>query len=355
VENVKRAYGLWVSRQLKDEVQGRRAQYLVPVIDMINGEVEKRSNVIVDDAPRSSAGHMELDLKSTRPILAGEQLYHLYDSCSNASFLQWYGFLSDCMAMGSPFHRSGISPTAVITYFQEQVDASTDNAELKVAKRAVLGRLKATGIRVLNIAMSTPLPEDLEKLLRACARVVMGTADDLKDFRDIIKLPANIPGGAVRLIEYLQPKEDKNAQAPLLLKLVDYLISKFIHGASFKEDLAFLTTAHAAQEAKTVTVEERMKVDTIKLRVSERTLFFKLRQAVAKACELTDTPAEFTLPRICDNCGIFHGLKACSHCGNTAYCSRTCQVAKWRDHKRATAKRQQEEADGNKKDEVLAA
>ena len=346
---MKRAYGLWVSRQLKDEVQGRRAQYLVPVIDMINGEVEKKSNVIVDDAPRSSAGHMELDLKSTRPIQKGEQLYHLYDSCSNASFLQWYGFLSDCMAMGSPFHRSGISPTVVITYFQEKVDASTDNTELKVAKRAVLGRLKATGIRVLNIAMSTPFPDELEKFLRACVRVVQGNAEDLSLFREIIKAPANISSN--RLIEILYPKpEEKNAQATLLLALVDHLISQFIHGSSFKEDLAFLTEAYNNLLTRLVPIDERMRVDLIKLRVSERTLFFKLRQAVAKSCDITDIPPEYTLPRICDNCGLFHSLKACSHCGNTAYCSRTCQLAKWRDHKRATAnaqKRQQEQNGGD--------
>lgn len=34
---LKRAYGLWQSRQLKDDVHGRRAHYLVPVLDLIDG------------------------------------------------------------------------------------------------------------------------------------------------------------------------------------------------------------------------------------------------------------------------------------------------------------------------------
>ncbi len=34
---LKRAYGLWQSRQLKDDVHNKRAQYLVPVLDMIDG------------------------------------------------------------------------------------------------------------------------------------------------------------------------------------------------------------------------------------------------------------------------------------------------------------------------------
>lgn len=335
MESVKRAYGIWVSRQLKDEVQGRRAQYLVPVIDLINGEVEKRSNVIVDDAPRSSAGHMELDLKSTRPIEKGEQLYHLYDSCSNASFLQWYGFLSDSMAMGSPFHRSGISPTAVINFLQERVDASEDSAELKVAKRAVLGRLLATGIRVYNFSMSNACPDEVGAFLRSCCRVVLGTAEDLSLFREIIKAPANI--GSARLLEILTPKPDTFAsQGPLLLATIDHLIARLKDGPSFKEDIAVLTQAAAASRPPP-SVAEQMRLDLIRLRLSERILFLRLRAALAKSSEITDTPPEYALPRLCDNCGIFHGLKACSHCGNTAYCSRRCQLAKWKDHKRATA------------------
>jgi len=34
---LKRAYGLWQSRQLKDDVHNKRAQYLVPVLDLIDG------------------------------------------------------------------------------------------------------------------------------------------------------------------------------------------------------------------------------------------------------------------------------------------------------------------------------
>ena len=34
---LKRAYGIWQSRQLKDDVHGRRANYLVPVLDLIDG------------------------------------------------------------------------------------------------------------------------------------------------------------------------------------------------------------------------------------------------------------------------------------------------------------------------------
>ena len=34
---LKRCYGLWQSRQLKDDVHGRRAHYLVPVLDLIDG------------------------------------------------------------------------------------------------------------------------------------------------------------------------------------------------------------------------------------------------------------------------------------------------------------------------------
>jgi hypothetical protein len=42
---MRRAYGIIQSRQLKDDIQGRRVQYLVPVLDLIDGEAEKLSNV----------------------------------------------------------------------------------------------------------------------------------------------------------------------------------------------------------------------------------------------------------------------------------------------------------------------
>ncbi len=40
---LKRCYGLWQSRQLKDDVHGRKAHYLVPVLDLIDGCVRKKS------------------------------------------------------------------------------------------------------------------------------------------------------------------------------------------------------------------------------------------------------------------------------------------------------------------------
>ena len=42
-------------------------------------------------------------------------------------------------------------------------------------------------------------------------------------------------------------------------------------------------------------------------------------------------------PRLCDNCSAFRGLRACGHCGVTPYCSRQCQLIKWREHKKAVS------------------
>lgn len=107
VGKMKYAYGLWQSRQLKDDIQGRRIQYMVPLLDLVNGEVEKRSNVIVDDGPGSTLTRIELVLKTSRKVEKGEELRQMYDSCSNASYAAWYGFITDSMVFGNLFHRYG--------------------------------------------------------------------------------------------------------------------------------------------------------------------------------------------------------------------------------------------------------
>jgi hypothetical protein len=42
----------------------------------------------VDDGPNSTPAHIDLVLKANRKIEAGEELLQMYDSCSNASYLQ---------------------------------------------------------------------------------------------------------------------------------------------------------------------------------------------------------------------------------------------------------------------------
>lgn len=65
--------------------------------------------------------------------------------------------------------------------------------------------------------------------------------------------------------------------------------------------------------------------------MSEKFLLLRVR---AEVCRSLGVPNVHEKPRVCDHCATYRTLRACSHCGTTAYCSRSCQVAKWKEHKK---------------------
>jgi len=114
------------------------------------------------------------------------------------------------------------------------------------------------------------------------------------------------------------------ALAPVALGAVEKILAQLRHGDSYLHDMVALDKAGLKESDRLL----------LKVRMSEKFLLLRARAEVCKRLGVKDRHER---PRVCDTCATFRGLRACGHCGTTAYCSRRCQVLKWREHKKSVA------------------
>lgn len=306
-------------------------QYMVPLLDLVNGEVEKRSNVIVDDGPGSTLTRIELVLKTSRKVEKGEELRQMYDSCSNASYAAWYGFITDAMVYGNPFHRLPLAQATMLADAIKRADAGKDAAEVKASKKALLARLLAGPPEGVNVEITHRNGgfDDAHTLLSAVTKVLHATdAEALAALAALPKPPAteNPLAGLIKEIETRLTFEDVKVLGPSVLGLIDAHFPAYPNGQTLSADAAQL---------KATTKKSDMML--LKIRMSDKFLLLCLRAAMGARFGVgTGEPS--LLPRYCENCRNFNNLLTCSHCGSAFYCSRACQTSRWKDHKRATQK-----------------
>lgn len=313
----------------------------LPPCSSSHSESDKLSNVIVDDGPGSTAMHMELILKSSRKIEAGDELRQMYDSCSNSSYLHWYGYITDSMVFGNLSHKTYITTkqlcaTALAAVEKEaeegkalkDAEKKKEVEEICEIKKALLMRIvgdgSAGGLRMsLELTHRSEVFEEAALVLEVIAKIALcpsletmrALSESLKS-TDIKELLQN----AGKLLTGMEGE----TLAPVALGAVEQMLSQLRHGDSYLHDMVALDKAGLKESDRLL----------IKVRMSEKFLLLRARAEVCKRLGVKDRHER---PRVCDNCATFRGLRACGHCGTTAYCSRRCQVLKWKEHKKGVA------------------
>jgi hypothetical protein len=204
---MERAYGILQTRQFKDDMHGKRMQYLFPVLDMIDGESERLSNVIVDDGPSSSPARLELVLKTSRKVEAGEELRQYYDSCANASYVMWYRFITDSMVFSNTSHRTFIATSVLGAPALDAIEASAVEDEVKTAKKVILhALLRVPPAETLELTHRQEALEEGAALVAAIARLATSTtapAPLLKQFAEQVKTHAKSGADLVTAVNKL--------------------------------------------------------------------------------------------------------------------------------------------------------
>lgn len=301
-------------------------------------ESDKLSNVIVDDGPGSTAMHVELVLKSSRKIEAGEELSQMYDSCSNASYLHWYGYITDSMVFGNLSHKTFVTTAQLTATALEAVEEEaaregkegTEERKKEVEAMAALkkdllsriaGKERVAVRRSLELTHRSEVFEEAAFVLTAIAKIALcPSLDPLEKVRR--SLSSNDIKDILKNADEMLTGMDGETLAPVAVGAVERILCQLRHGDSYLRDMVALDKSGEKEANRLL----------IKVRMSEKFLLLRARAEVCKKLGLTDRHER---PRVCDNCATFTHLRACGHCGTTAYCSRRCQVMKWREHKKA--------------------
>ena len=231
-------------------------------------EGEKLSNVLVDDGPGSTPMHIELVLKSSRKIEAGEELRQMYDSCSNASYLQWYGYITDSMVFGNLSHCTYITAESIAAKAYEHVTNSTeDDEETKKMKIHVLQRITGEGHgykRQLDLRHSSEVLEEAALILSIVSRVAV--ASDPEMIKQLV-VTSNNPdlekmlGGIAQTLSELKAEK----AAPLSLAAVDAVIERLPNGHSFVKDMVALEKQATKQSDKLLIKVRRRRAVSLSL------------------------------------------------------------------------------------------
>jgi len=296
----------------------------------------------VDDGPGSTAMHIELVLKSSRKIEAGEELRQMYDSCSNASYLHWYGYVTDSMVFGNLSHKTYITTTQLCATALAAVEKEAEEGgklgegeeekkkeveEMCEIKKALLMRIAGDGSaglrRSLELTHRSEVFEEAAFVLETIAKIAV--CPSLETVKKLLhSLTTTDIKELLKNADELLTGMEGEALAPVALGAVEKILAQLRHGDSYLHDMVALDKAGLKESDRLL----------IKVRMSEKFLLLRVRAEVCKRLGVKDRHER---PRVCDNCATFRGLRACGHCGTTAYCSRRCQVLKWREHKKSVA------------------
>ena len=314
---------------------------LPPLLLHPPSESDKLSNVIVDDGPGSTAMHIELVLKSSRKIEAGEELRQMYDSCSNASYLHWYGYITESMVFGNLSHKTYITTTqlcatalaavereaeegAKLTDKEEEEKKKKEEVEeLCAIKKVLLMRIAGDGSagvrRSLELTHRSEVFEEAAFVLETIAKIAL--CPSLETVKKLLQsLTTTDIKELLKNADELLTGMEGEALAPVALGAVEEILAQLRHGRSYLHDMVDLDKAGLKESDRLL----------IKVRMSEKFLLLRARAEVCKRLGVKDRPER---PRVCDNCATFRGLRA----GTPAYCSERCHVLKWKGQKKRVA------------------
>lgn len=295
-----------------------------------------------------------------------------YDSCSNASYLQWYGYVTDAMVFGNLSHKTFVLTGQLTDTALRHVEEASEEEEVKEVKRALIGLLRgdtSVGIRrCLELRHQSEVFEEAAYVLITLAKIAV--TSDVAALKELSALPNDIKQLLATAGEKLGKDIAGEALAAVAVGTIDAILAGMPNGGSYLRDMVQMEKDAGLREVDRLLIKVRaccvclclwvaaavfrcregnmeaasslpfhwladltpsfpsfipllLTKKKIQVRMSEKFLLLRARATICKKLQVED---KHERPRLCANCGTFRGLR-----GTPPFCSPQCQLIKQHD------------------------